>query len=525
VKVVRFSIGFGPRLFGFVRGETEYRISALPLGGYVKMAGDDPSEAPAPEDRGRGFLEQKPWRRLAIAVAGPAMNLVFPGLIFVGMMVSLNGSPTPGPVIGTVAPGSPAAVAGLRPGDRILSVAAPGAAAEPVRYFSDLRALVSPHPGEPLVFRVNRDGREIEPATIVPNATEERNILEVTRRGVIGVTPTYATATVAPVAPGAAGPLHPFDLVVSANGKPIRHSADLTAALEAARCAPLDLEVVREGAIDLPAARLGAFAPVSLREVPTCVDGKPSFRLADPEVSTFVASVEPGSPAEKAGIARGDAIASLNGKPVQSFLDVVALARDFKPGVPVAVGLAGGRTVQLVPENESYLNEIKERDERLWLGFASARRAAADPAALQVETVPLARGLVEVAEGAWHELGRMIRTNVLGVVKIVTGKISAKQVSGPLGIISMTAEAAEDGWLSFLNLMAFISVNLALMNLLPIPVLDGGHITQALLESVTRRPLSVRAREIANVVGLILLFSLMLFAFKNDIWRMWVSPS
>src|SRR5512132_3398048 len=82
VKVLRFSIGFGPRLFGVRRGETEYRLSALPLGGYVKMAGDDPSEAVAPEDRGRGFLEQTPWKRLAIAIAGPGMNLLFPGVIF-----------------------------------------------------------------------------------------------------------------------------------------------------------------------------------------------------------------------------------------------------------------------------------------------------------------------------------------------------------------------------------------------------------------------------------------------------------
>ena len=89
VKVIRFSIGFGPRLLGVKRGETEYRLSALPLGGYVKMAGDDPSEAVAPEDRGRGFLEQRPWRRFAIAAAGPGMNLLFPGVIFVALTLAV----------------------------------------------------------------------------------------------------------------------------------------------------------------------------------------------------------------------------------------------------------------------------------------------------------------------------------------------------------------------------------------------------------------------------------------------------
>src|SRR5919108_3779181 len=91
VKVLRFSIGFGPRLFGFARGETEYRIAALPLGGYVKMAGDDPTEDVAPQDRGRGFLEQRPWRRFVIAFAGPAMNLAFPALIYFAIQLGQNG--------------------------------------------------------------------------------------------------------------------------------------------------------------------------------------------------------------------------------------------------------------------------------------------------------------------------------------------------------------------------------------------------------------------------------------------------
>ncbi len=521
VKVLRFSIGFGPRLFGVRRGETEYRISALPLGGYVKMAGDDPAEALAPEDRGRGFLEQPPWKRLAIALAGPGMNLIFPGVVLFALLLAQNGEPAAGPFVGVVTPGSPAEVAGLRPGDRIVSVAAPGEPERPVRYFADLRDLVSPHAGEPLVFRVQRDGREIPRLTIVPAASEDRNPVETTRRGVIGVTPAYASAKVAPVRPGAAGPLEPFDGVVGAGGKPVRHAGDLAAIVEAARCAPLDLDVIREKSLEVPGAKLGGFEPVSLRGVPTCAGGKPAFLPADPEVSSFVAAVVPGSPAAKAGLVRGDAIASLNGKPVHTFMDLNALGREFKPGVAVAVGLADGRSVQLVPENESYVDDLtKERGERLLLGFQPSRRGAVDARALVVNEVPLARGVVEVASSSVRELGRLVRLNVLGIARIVTGHISFKTVGGPIMIFSMASEAAQEGWGTFLSVMALISVNLALMNLLPIPVLDGGHIAQAMLESVTRRPLSVRAREVANVVGLILLFTLMLFVFKNDIVRL-----
>ena len=158
VKVVRFSIGFGPKLFGFHRGETEYRIAALPLGGYVKMAGDEPGEEPAPEDRGRGFLEQAPWKRFAIAFAGPAMNLIFPGAIYIAITLAQNGELAPGPRIGSVSPGSPAAAAGLQPGDRIVSVTTPDGTATPIRHFNDLRRIVSPHPGERLRIEVERGG-------------------------------------------------------------------------------------------------------------------------------------------------------------------------------------------------------------------------------------------------------------------------------------------------------------------------------------------------------------------------------
>ena len=521
VKVLRFSIGFGPRLLGVRRGETEYRLSALPLGGYVKMAGDDPSETPAPEDRGRGFLEQAPWKRLLIAVAGPGANLVFPTIIYVALATAQNGTLTPGPFVGTIAPGSPAEQAGLEPGDRIVSVAAPGGPARPVRYFSDLRELVSPHAGEPLTLRVQREGAEIGPLTVVPATDEDRNPIETTRRGVIGVTPMYVSAIVAPVRPGAAGPVEPFDLVVRAGGQPVGHWRDLSGALARAACAPIDLEVVREKPIQMPGATLATQAPVKLARVPSCVDGGFSLAPADPNVSTFIATVVPGTPAERAGLRRGDAIASVNGTVVRSFRDVNALGREFEAGTAVRLGLAGGRSVALVPATEKCVDDLtREEHERLVLGFFPDRREPVDPHALVVEEVQLRRGAAEIASLASRQLTEVVRLTVLGIVRIATGKISAKALGGPIMLFSIASEAAEEGWSTFLFQMALISVNLGLMNLLPIPVLDGGHIAQAALEGITRRPLTIRSREIANIVGLILLFSLMLFVFKNDIMRL-----
>jgi regulator of sigma E protease len=521
VKVLRFSIGFGPRLFGFTRGDTEYRIAALPLGGYVKMAGDDPSEEVAPEDRGRGFLEQSPWRRFVIAAAGPGMNLAFPIVLYLAIALAQNGQPTPGPVVGTVSPGSPAAEAGLAPGDRILSVTTPDGRTRPIRWFADLRDVVSPHPGEPLTFAVERGGAKLPPLVIRPARERESNPVETRERGVVGVTPSYASAVVAPVPPGAAGPIEPFDLVVKAGGKAIRHAGDLSAALAAARCGPLDLEVLRERPARAPGVAVSSYAPLRLDGVPTCAGGKPAIAIAAPVVSAFVGTIARGGPAAQAGLARGDAIVAVNGKPVRTLRELSLMAPEFQAGKAVRLALGDGREVTLVPGEEGYVDELtKEKQTRVVLGFAPDGRAAVEPEALVAAQVPLRLPLLEAAGKAASQLREVVRLTVLGIARIVTGDISFKTVGGPIMLFSIAAQAAEEGIESFLFKMALISVNLGLMNLLPIPVLDGGHIATCLVESVTRRPLSIRAREIANLVGVVLLVVLMLFVFKNDIVRL-----
>jgi regulator of sigma E protease len=536
VKVLRFSIGFGPRFLGFTRGETEYWISAFPLGGYVKMAGDvsDDPDRMAPEDRGRGYLDQSPWKRLGISVAGPAMNLIFPFFVYLALSVAENGRLVPGPYIGAVVPGSAAAVAGLRAGDRIVSVTPPGGQAHLVRRFGDLREVVAPHPEEPLLFRVQREGRELPPITITPSLTYDRNPVETVKKGILGVSATYAPALVAPVVPGAAGPLEPFDLVVSAAGKPVRTFVELQRVLAEAACAPIDLEVIRERAVPLPGVNLATVEPRKLQAVPTCAaGGGPAFAAADPALSTFVGAVEPGSPADRAGLRRGDAITTVNGKPVHSFTDINALASEFLPPSPtgnpekdgpppqVHLGLADGRTVTLAAATQKFVDEMtRESRQRYVLGFQPDRAHGVKGDELVVEQVALQRTAAEMVKTAFEQTAYVVRVIFKGILKLLTGQISFKTVGGPLTIFTMATEAAEEGLSSFFFQMAVISVNLGLMNLLPIPVLDGGNIAQALLEGVTRRPLSARARMVAQAVGLALLVTLMLFVFKNDIVRL-----
>jgi len=521
VKVIRFSIGFGPRLFGVKRGETEYRVSVLPLGGYVKMAGDDPSAEVAPEDRGRGFLEQPPWRRLLIALAGPAMNLLLPFVLFVAMLWAMNGSQVLSATVGTVIPGSPAEKAGLAPGDRILSVVAPGQPVRPIRQFADLLDVVAPRPNERLLLEVEREGRVLPPIAIRTAAEEQSTGLEQVRRGVIGITSFYTPARVAPVLPGAAGPLEPFDLVVSAGGAPVKNAVDLGRALSAASCRSIDMEVFRERPRRLPGAVLADYTRELLQAVPTCKDGAPSLRLVDPYVAAAVAAVEPDGPADRAGIRRGDVITAVNGKPVHNFLELASVVnREFSAARSGTFTLADGRTVEITPAEVRYRDEVTGKEtSRVTVGLSQDPRALVDENAVRVPTVTLWRGPAEVVALALKETGSQIRSLVMGIVMMLTGKISSGQVGGIIQIVQMTGQMVEQGLGMFLGFMAFISVNLGLMNLLPIPVLDGGHIAQALVEAVTRRPLSLRTREIANVVGLILLISLMVFAFHNDIVR------
>src|SRR6516165_10566638 len=226
VKVLRFSIGFGPRLFGVTRGETEYRVSWLPLGGYVKMAGEQPNEELSPEEAQRGFLTQSPWRRAAIVVAGPGFNLLFPilayFLIFAGTHQQISTR------IGSVEPGLPAAEAQLRPGDRILAVDG-----EKVRTFEELRTHLQPRYDRPITLTVERQGRQFT-TTLTPAKSLETNPIETLPRGLIGISPN-AKAPVLGVlegSPAAAAGLKTFDRVLSVNGQPVKDELAFNASIE-----------------------------------------------------------------------------------------------------------------------------------------------------------------------------------------------------------------------------------------------------------------------------------------------------
>src|SRR4051812_13348164 len=215
VKAVRFSIGFGPKLWGFEWGETEYRVSLLPFGGYVKFAGDNPLEELAPEDRGRGFLEQPPHRKAAIAVAGPAANFV----LAIGLLFVLYAFPQTDilAMVGSVKPGSPAAQAGLRYGDKIVAIDG-----KPIDGFTSLQEMVGSRAGQPTRFTIQRGTQTLD-TTVVPGSYDESDPIETVRRGRIGIMPTPFAAEIAVEqgSPAARAGLRDFDRVVRLGGEAI----------------------------------------------------------------------------------------------------------------------------------------------------------------------------------------------------------------------------------------------------------------------------------------------------------------
>ncbi|MGZ6141757.1 MAG: RIP metalloprotease RseP [Myxococcales bacterium] len=509
VKAVRFSIGFGPKLLSLQRGETEYRISLLPLGGYVKFAGDNPYEEIAPEDRGRGFLEQPPWKRGLIAFAGPAANFILAVVLY--FIVFAAPHQELAAQVGYVKPQSPAAVAGLQYGDRIVAIDG-----EPIDGWSSLQESIRAHAGMPLQLSIVRDGRP-ESLRIVPAVHEETTPIETVKQGRIGISAVPRTAEVTVISPdspaGRAG-VKTFDKVVRLDGQPIANYEQLAQKLARGE-GPVRLEVLRPVEVAAPGGKLWKDEPAQLELPAPAKPGEYGIEASD--LTLF--AVQAGGAAAEAGLKRGDRVLAVNGTPALSWGDEV----------DSVLKAAGTQPVQLTvrrdgqPLTVSVTQHLrKDRDETGVLqdvpdlGALPDLNSFGDAARIWVRYP-----LPDAFRRAVLNTGAFVRAQSIGIVRILTGHISSRAIGGPLMIADVARKAAESGWRDLIVTMGAISVVLGLMNLLPVPVLDGFHVLSAAIEAIRRRPLSLRFREVANVVGIALLLTLMLYAFRNDAMRKW----
>jgi regulator of sigma E protease len=473
----------------------------LPLGGYVKFAGDNPYEELAPEDRGRGFLEQPPWKKGLIAFAGPAANFVLAVVLY--FIVFAAPHQELAAQVGYVKPQSPAAAAGLRYGDRILAIDG-----EPVDGWSALQEKIRAHAGESLQMTVLRDGRT-ETLRIVPAVHEEINPIETVRHGRIGISavPRTAEATlVSPDSPAGRAGVRTFDKVVKLDGRPVANWEDLALKL-AGRSTPVELEVLRPGAAP------GKDEPIKLTLSAPERPGEYGLEASDLTLFT----VQPGSAAEEAGLRRGDRVLKIGGITAISWGDEVDAALKAAGTAPLEMVVRrDGREIAVTVRQ----HPREERDESGVLVKVPDLGALPDLNSFgDAERIWVRYSIPDAARRAVLGTAGFVRAQALGIVRIVTGRISSKAIGGPLMIADVARKAAEQGWRDLIVTMGAISVVLGLMNLLPVPVLDGFHVLSAIIEGVRRRPLSLKFREVANLVGIALLLCLMLFAFRNDALR------
>ncbi|MBJ6763212.1 RIP metalloprotease RseP [Myxococcaceae bacterium JPH2] len=511
VKVLKFSIGFGPKLIGFTKGETEYQIALLPLGGYVKMAGDLPHEELSPEEASRGFLAQPPWKRALIVIAGPAFNLLFPILVYFFVFVGPHQATST--LVGGVEPGMPAAVAGIRPGDRVTAVDG-----EQVRTFDDMRDAFIGRFERPIPITLVRDGQS-RVVQVTPQKNSESTALESVDRGIIGVAPAKTPLLGVPVGSAAAqAGLRTFDRIIAINGEGVQDEAALYRVLDKHPVGDTLKVVVRRLSPVMAGAVMGRVTQVVEVSVPRQTGDGPAALGAE-AADLYVASVAPGSVAAKAGLATGDRLVSMDGQPLNSFMALAVRLNALKetPFTLTWRGADGEKTQTLAQAPLAVEDELGRPSKVPVLGVRNWALSAADATPVDEVTVHMGAG------AALKEAVLIVPRIVVQMVKVLYGlatfQVSSRTIGGPIMMYQLAAKSAEQGLDSFLNLMAIISINLGVMNLLPIPVLDGFHLLSAVWEGIRRRPIPIRVREVANVVGLALLILLMLLAVTNDVTR------
>jgi regulator of sigma E protease len=495
IGVVKVSIGFGPPLFALRRGGTEYALAVVPLGGYVRLLGEG-GEPVAPSERARAFRLRSPWQRLAVILAGPLANLVVPVLLFAHLYAGQ--AATLSPTLGAVFDGQPAAGADLRPGDRVLAVDD-----EPVHSWDELNRRVSGAAGRELRITVERPGQE-RPLTkyVTPREHLHSDLFGARERvGLIGVAPRYRPPLVG-VEPGSAAwraGLRTFDLVLSVQGRPVSTVADLEP-LYRPRSGEMLLVSYLRAAEGVGFASLARLEPHVAQIVPDAVArvGRPprydtGLRAAD----LYLHDVEPATPAATLGLRPGDVLTTLDGTPLAAW-ELFAQALEERPEDEHTVGWRSA---------DGLVHQGR---------FRLDRRRALDEYQSEATLYVFGAASVRATETrALSATGLLLR--VLGLT--IVGRLPATAIGGPILIYQVAGVAAQHGLEPFLVMAALVSLNLGLLNLLPVPLLDGGQASLVIIEALRRRPVSARARERATVIGLALLLTLLMLAARNDLLR------
>jgi regulator of sigma E protease len=515
VKVLRFSFGYGRPLVRATLGETEYQIAVFPLGGYVRILGIERETTPK-ADTGRSFAARPLWQRIVIILAGPAANLILPVIIYFAFFA--GHTMLPAGVVGDVLEDGAAARAGIEPGDRVLEIDG-----KAVRYWEDIEQIVQRSPGKELHLRISRNGKEFERyITPVEDIVRQRDG-KVSKQGRVGITHTPFVPLVGVVdsqSPAARAGLRTGDLLISVDGQPVRNWSDVKHQLgKIAR---------RSSIVYFRGTELPGVPQIQLLS-PGFADLVPETKI-DPDLKRhtytglehaemFVAHVDPGSPADGAGLQPGDLIVALDDKPVMHWLDLDQRLQaepnktykiTWKRALPEGTET---KSAELTQVQRKELDDYGHTVTRLVFG------ARNDVDRGQGAMTPIEGRFGYALGKALERTGDTIKTMVTGFVKIVSGDKPSDALGGPVMMYRVASVSGEQGWDRFWLMIALISINLGLINLLPIPMLDGGHLLVFGIEGAMRKPLSEQARVRIQQAGLAIIIIIMILAARNDVIR------
>lgn len=528
IKVLKFSLGFGPRLFGFQRGETEYVVSALPLGGYVKMLGEMNEEidevGDEAGDEARSFNAQPLWQRAAVVLAGPAFNFV---LAFVVYTYMFTGPATFGDTkLGIVVPDYPAYETGMRAGDVITKIDG-----ERVATWSELRSRITTRPGETIEIEYERDGKTRTVSLATRVETESNIFKELEKQGRVGVSHLYVRPVIAVVdleSPAALAGLKTDDTIVRVGTRRIEAWHEVRQELSTWPAGtPVDL-VVERSAGDEDRTLEVSLTPVEPPfDLPQDIFSSADVRGAYTGLVTkdvVVTEVDPETPAARIGLQPGDRLLRLGvtregaalARPIGSWMIDLQAFSGVDARSEFELTFQRGREIhveRLKLHETTEIDDFKNEQTRYVFG------AHHDSSVTDQYTFERTVGLPEALYYAGQEVAAATTLISVGLAKMAQGDVPLDSMGGPIMLFVLAEKSAKRGLDDFLRMMAIISVNLGLVNLLPIPVLDGGTLLFLGIEAVRRRPPSLRVKEVANLVGLAFLMLLMVFVFKNDILR------
>ncbi|UYL10656.1 RIP metalloprotease RseP [Bdellovibrio sp. SKB1291214] len=514
VRVEVFSLGFGKKILKYKKGDTTYALSIVPLGGYVKMFGEQPGDSISEEDKKVSFTHKTVWQRIAVVLAGPLMNFFF--AIVVMMAVAMIGEDAKLPVLGDINPKSAAYEAGFRSGDRIISINE-----KKINTWEEIQKLLSLKQEQDLHLDVvvqHQGSETTSKVAVLAKAEPNPNILSSynfianvegmtamssgTTVGVIGNSPLYALG------------LRTGDSITAINGTKVGYWRDLDSTLAKLNSKePLTLEVMgkREGDKEDKAITLTMAPLESMKSFNLAALGLESSEL-------YLGKVMENSPAQAAGLKDGDRLVSINNVTLVKWDDVIANIKSFDGKNPVDIKvMREGQNVDLkiTPKMTTQMTAAGGEEKRYTIGIAPVANLAF-PETIVVRTTNPFEAVVRGTEKTWD----FTVMTVMSFVRLFEAKISPKNIGGVISIGQAAGETYKMGITPFLQMMAIISVNLFILNLLPIPVLDGGHLVFYVIEVVKGAPLSLRKMEIAQQVGMALLMSLMVFALFNDFTRL-----